>query len=171
MHSALFRKMVEQPEQGGNWRRVQKRYREADRANLFNMRGIVRLSGHRGVGRQLRTQAPLQFLAQIGNFHAGHDNELAGEHFADFIVIATHAAILAILVPAETAVRNGFRADELETAQQGIALGDLKLPTHDDDFNEFFVRTKRFRHDEALSFTQKWGRFPGAAESPVAQKD
>jgi hypothetical protein len=27
----------------------------------------------------------------------------------------------------------------------------LKLLAHDGDFDEFFVRTKRFRHDDALS--------------------
>src|SRR6266568_4754689 len=102
-----------------------------------------------GVGGQLGAQAPLEFLAQLENFHARHDDELAAQHFARFVVIgqlAGHAAILAILVPAETAVRNGFRADELETAQERVALRHLELLSEDGDVNQLFVRTEGLRH-------------------------
>jgi hypothetical protein len=108
-----------------------------------------------GVGRKLGAQAPLQFLAHVGNFHSGHNDEFARQHFARLIVVrelAGNATILAVLIPAKTAVRNGFRTDELEATEKRIALRDLEFLAHDDDINEFFVRTKGFRHDEALSF-------------------
>src|SRR5579859_1993202 len=74
-----------------------------------------------GILGWFRPQAPLQFLAQFRNFHSSHDDEFAAEHFARLVVVrqlAGHAAILAILVPAEAAIGNRFRANELETTQQ-----------------------------------------------------
>jgi hypothetical protein len=118
--------------------------------------GDSRLFGNGGVGGELGSQTPLQFLAQIRDLHARHDDELAREHFAGFVVVgelADDAAVLTILVPAEATVGDGFGADELEAAKQRVALRDLKLFAHDGDFDEFFVGTKRFRHDKALSFT------------------
>ena len=112
------------------------------------------LGGGGGCG-ELGAEAPLQFLAQFRDVHAGHDDEFAGEHFLGLVLIGKltgDAAVLAILIPAETAVRNSFRADELEAAEQGVALGDLEFSSHESDVHEFFVWAKGFRHDEALSF-------------------
>src|SRR5258706_3812875 len=72
---------------------------------------------HGLVLRQLGAQAPLQLLAELGDFHSWHHDELAGQHLPRVIVVrqlAAHTAILAILIPAESPVRNGLRADELE---------------------------------------------------------
>jgi hypothetical protein len=113
------------------------------------------LLGDGGVGGKLGAKTPLQFLAEIDDFHTGHNDELAREHFAGLIIIGKltgDAAVLAILIPAETAIRNSFGADELEATEQGIALRNMELLAHDGDIHEFFIRTKGFRHDEALSF-------------------
>jgi hypothetical protein len=108
-----------------------------------------------GIGWELGTEAPLEFLAHVGNFHAGHNDEFAREHFAGLVVIgelAAHTAVLTILIPAKAAIGNGFRTNELETSKKRVALRDLEFLAHDDDIDKFFVRTKGFRHDEALSF-------------------
>src|ERR1700740_1447073 len=65
--------------------------------------------------------------------------------------LARHPAILAILVPTETPIRNRFGADELEAPQERISLRDLKLFSEDRDIHELFIRTKGFRHDESCS--------------------
>ena len=107
------------------------------------------LLGDGCVGGELGAEAPLELLAHFGDFHAGHDDEFAGEHFARLVVIgklAGDAAILAILVPAETSVGDGFRADELKAAQQGIAFRHLEFLAEDRYLNQFFVWTERFRH-------------------------
>ena len=125
--------------------------------------GWQRLLGDDGFRGQLGAEAPLEFLAHIGDFHAGHDDELAGLHFARFVIIGKltgDTAILAILVPAEAAVGDGLRADELKATEQGVALGDLEFSSHDYDVHELFVRTKWFRHRKALSFTN------GAEKNP-----
>jgi hypothetical protein len=79
------------------------------------------LGGNGRVRRQLGAQAPLQFLTDFGDFHPGHDDKFAAQHFARFVVIgelAGNPAILALLVPAKAAVRNRFGTDELEATQQ-----------------------------------------------------
>ena len=69
---------------------------------------------------ELGAQTPFQLLTQFGDFHTRHDDKFAGKHFARLVVVGeltSDAAILAILIPAEAAIRNGFWADELEAAQ------------------------------------------------------
>ena len=69
---------------------------------------------------ELGTQTPFQLLTHFGDFHTRHDDKFAGKHFARLVVVGeltADAAILAILIPAEAAIRNGFWADELEAAQ------------------------------------------------------
>src|SRR6266446_1440686 len=113
------------------------------------------LLGNCQVGRQLRPQTPLQLLAQLRHFHAGHHDKFAAQHLARLVVVrqlTRYAAILAFLVPAEASIRNRFRADELEAAQKRIALRHLKLLPQDDNFHQLLVRTERFRHDRALFF-------------------
>src|SRR6266478_8671584 len=76
------------------------------------------LRRNRRIRWQLRPQAPLQFLAHFRDFHPRHHDELAAQHLVRLVLIrqlARHAAILAILVPAEAPVRNRFGTDELET--------------------------------------------------------
>jgi hypothetical protein len=93
-------------------------------------RGNDILFGRRSVSSELGAQAPLQFLTHFRHFHAGHYDELARKHFAGLVVVgqlAGHAAILAILIPAETPVRNGLWADELEAPQQRVSLGHLEF--------------------------------------------
>ena len=128
---------------------------------------------HGFVLRQLRPQAPLQLLAEFRNLHSRHHDELTRQHFPRIIVIwqlAGHTAILAILVPAESPVRNCFRADELEAPQQRIALRHLKLIAQQRDLDKFFVRTERFRHDSSPVSAGECaaGRnFPGIARMVV----
>jgi hypothetical protein len=78
------------------------------------------LGGNGGIRRKLGAQAPLQFLADFGDFHSGHDDKFAAQHFARFVVIgelAGNPAILTLLVPAEAPVGDRFGTDELETTQ------------------------------------------------------
>jgi hypothetical protein len=73
------------------------------------------------IRRQLGTQAPLEFLANLRDFHSGHDDKFAAQHFTGLIVIrelAGNTAILALLIPAEASIWNRFGTDELETTQQ-----------------------------------------------------
>src|ERR1022692_4331313 len=55
---------------------------------------------------------------------------------------AFDATILAILIPTEAAIGNGFWADELEAAQERILFGHLECPSEDFDGDETLVRTK-----------------------------
>ena len=55
------------------------------------------------------------------------------------------AAILAILIPAETSIGNGFGADVLEAAQNRVLLWNLKWLPQNLDFHQTFVRTKHLR--------------------------
>jgi len=88
------------------------------------------LRGNGCVRRQLGAQAPLQFLADFGDFHSGHDDEFAAQHLARFVVIgelAGNPAILALLVPAEAPVGDRFGTDELKAAQQRVPFWDLEF--------------------------------------------
>ena len=70
---------------------------------------------------QFVLEAEEQLRRKFGDIHSGGDHELATQYRFGLIFIgelATHAAILAFLVPAEAAVGNRFRADELEASQQ-----------------------------------------------------
>ena len=80
-------------------------------------------------------------------------------------------AILAILIPAEAAVRNRFRADELEAAQQRIALGHLEFLAHDGDVDELFVRTKGFRHDLTYPLQTVRSKLPRGDGSHAASSE
>jgi len=107
------------------------------------------LSLDRCFRRQLRTEAPFQFLADLGDLHSGHHDELAAQHLTCLIVVRQlrrDAAILAILIPAETPVGNRLRADELKAAQDGIFLRHLEFSPQDGDLHQLLVRTKWFRH-------------------------
>jgi len=90
----------------------------------------------------------LQVLAHVHDFHARHDHKFAGEHVARLIVVgklATDAAILAILIPAEAAVRDRLRAEKLEAAKQRVALRNFHGLAENFDFDEAFVRAERTR--------------------------
>src|SRR5258706_5048854 len=123
-----------------------------------------RLFGHGQVGGQLRSQAPLQLLAQFGYFHAGHHDEFAAQHLARFVVVgqlARYTTILAFLVPTEPSIRNRFRANELEAAQKTVALRHLKFLAQDGNVHKLFVRTERFRHDRVLFSAHQMPRKSG----------
>ena len=88
------------------------------------------LRGNGRIRRKLGVQAPFQFLADFRDFHSGHDDKFAAQHFTRFVVIgelAGNTAILALLVPAEAPIRNRFGTNELETAQQRVPFWDLEL--------------------------------------------
>src|SRR5262249_45706791 len=85
---------------------------------------------NRRVSWKLCAQAPLEFLAHLYNFHSRHHDELAAQHLARLVIIgqlAGYVAILAILIPAEVAIRYGLRTNELEAAQKRVALRHLKF--------------------------------------------
>jgi len=119
--------------------------------NLFAS-GLDLLRGYGGVGWQFGPEAPLKLLAQLSNFHSRHDNEFAAQHFPRLILIrqlARNAAILTLLVPAESSVGYRFRANKLEASQQRVALGHLELLAQDSNVHELFIGTKRFRHNKS----------------------
>src|SRR6266436_5960407 len=110
--------------------------------------------GNRRICRELRAQAPLQFLAHLHDFHPWHHDEFAAQHLVRLVLIrqlARHPAILTILIPAEAPIRYRLRADELKAPQKRIPLRDLKLSSEDRDLHQLFIRTKGFRHDESCS--------------------
>jgi hypothetical protein len=93
----------------------------APRKDLGKIYEVLILLRNRRIRRQLSPQAPLQLLTQLGNFHPSHYDELTAQHLSGLVIVrqlAGNSAVLAFLVPAESSVGNGFRADELETAQQ-----------------------------------------------------
>jgi hypothetical protein len=97
---------------------------------------------------QLALQAILQLGADLGNFHARADHELAAQEFVRAVFIGEfcdHAAILAVLIPAEAAIGNSFRANVLKTAKNRILLGNLKGFSQDRDFDQAFVGPKNLR--------------------------
>src|SRR5258707_8658745 len=123
-----------------------------------------RLFRNSQVGGQLRSQTPLQLLAQFGHFHARHHDEFAAQHLARFVIVrqlAGYATILAFLVPAESSIRNRFRADELEAAQKRVALRHLKFLSQNNNVHKLFVRTERFRHDRVLFSVHQMPRKSG----------
>src|SRR5207245_1116998 len=127
--------------------------RSGGRANC-RREAMLSLRGNGRVRSQLGAQAPLEFLAHLRDLHPRHHDELAAQHLVRLVVIrqlTAHTAVLAILIPAEAAVGNRLRANELEAAQQRITLRHLKLLSKNNDVNQFFVRAEGFRHDESCS--------------------
>jgi hypothetical protein len=103
---------------------------------------------------QLALQAILQLGADLGNFHAGADHELATQKFVRLVLVGEfcdHAAVLAVLIPAETPVRNGFRADVLKTTKNRIFLRNLEFLPQDRDFDQPFVGPKNLRRPSGRS--------------------
>jgi len=65
-----------------------------------------------------------------------------------FVIVGQFAfdtAILAILIPAEAAIGDGLRADELEAAQERILLGDIERLAEDFDGDEDVRRDETAR--------------------------
>jgi len=56
--------------------------------------------------------------------------------------LSDHAAILAVLIPAEASIGDGFRADVLKAAQNGVLFGNLKRLTQNLDFYQPFIGAK-----------------------------
>jgi hypothetical protein len=97
---------------------------------------------------QLVFEAIHQFGANLGNFHARAHQEFAAQEIVRAVFIrklSNDAAILAILIPAESAVGDGFRTEVLKAAKNRILLGNLKRLPHNFDFHQPFVRTKNLR--------------------------
>ena len=102
------------------------------------------------------------------DFHSRHHNELAAQHLPLLLIIgqlAAYAAILAILVPAESPIRNRFRADKLKTTQQRVAFRHLKFFPHDGQVHQLFIGTKGFRHKHPVLGASAW-RACGALLKP-----
>jgi hypothetical protein len=59
---------------------------------------------------------------------------------------------LAILVPAETPVRDRFRADVLEAAENGVLFGDLKRLPEDFDVYESLVRAENLIRSAGIRY-------------------
>jgi hypothetical protein len=108
---------------------------------------------------QLILEAILQFWADLGNFHAGAYQKLAAQEIVRALFIgefSDDAAILAILIPAETPVRDGFRADVLEAAKYRIFFRDLKSFSQDFNFDQTFVGAKNLRGPIRRSCFRHW---------------
>src|ERR1700682_5073036 len=94
---------------------------------------------------ELFLEAIFEFGADFGNFHSCAHQEFEAQEFVGWFIIpqfAGHAAILAILIPAETSVGNGFRADVLKTAENRILLGNLERLPKNYDLDQAFVRAE-----------------------------
>jgi len=99
------------------------------------MRGILRL-----LLAKFPLQAILELGADLGNFHARAYQKLATEQFVRLIFVqelSGDAAILAVLIPAESAVRDGFGANVLKGAENGIFSGTSKI------FPRILISTRR----------------------------
>ena len=73
-------------------------------------------------------QAEADLLANFPDAHAFGDQQFAGQggpFLSPFTHVVGHATVLTILIPAETAVRDWFRGEVLETTKQRIVLGNL----------------------------------------------
>lgn len=106
--------------------------------------GLIR----EGLLPQLILEAILQFGADFRNFHAGAHQKLAAQEIVRAVFIgefSDDAAILAILIPAETPVRDGFRADVLEAAKNRVLFRDLESFSQDFNFNQPLVGAKNLR--------------------------
>jgi len=87
---------------------------------------------------QLVLEAILQFRADLCNFHACAHQELAAQEVMREIFIgefADDAAILAVLIPAKTPVRDSLRTYVLKAAKNRILFGNLKGFPQDFDFH------------------------------------
>jgi hypothetical protein len=94
---------------------------------------------------QLFLEAIFELGADLGDFHSRAHQKFAAQEFMCFFFIGQfsgHAAILAILIPAEPPVRDGFRADVLKASKNRIFLGDLERLTQDLDVDQSLVWTK-----------------------------
>jgi hypothetical protein len=111
---------------------------------------------------QLVLEAILQFGADLGNLHARADQELAAQEFVRAVFVcefADDATILAVLVPAESPVRNRFRADVLKAAENRVFFRNLESFPQDFDFDEPLVRAKNLRSPARRgSFRHWWSR-------------
>jgi hypothetical protein len=102
---------------------------------------------------KLLAERVLEANAQLGthvrNLHPGHDNELAALHLPRLIIVrelGLNAAILAILIPAETAVRNRLGAEKLKAPKERVSIWNFHgLPEHFDLY-QLLVRPKRSRN-------------------------
>jgi hypothetical protein len=90
-------------------------------------------------------EATNQFRRKFGDVHSFGDKEFTAENGTALVVISQLAidlAILAFLIPAETAVRNSFGAYKLESAQKRVAFGHQKSFAEYRNLNQLFIRTK-----------------------------
>jgi hypothetical protein len=75
---------------------------------------------------QFRPETANEFRRQVGDIHTLGNQEFTTQDGTRLIVVrqlAIDPAVLAVLVPTETAVRNRLWADELKGAQKRISLG------------------------------------------------
>ena len=108
---------------------------------------------------QLVLEAILQFRADLCNFHARAHQELAAQEVMREVFIgelADDAAILAVLIPAKTPVRDSLRTYVLKAAKNRILLRDLEGFPHDLDFDKAFVWAKNLRAASRRSCFRHW---------------
>lgn len=81
-------------------------------------------------------QAVANLLADFPHPHAVLNHQLAGDCGAlrrPFTQVINHATVLAVLIPAEAAVRNGLRNKILQTAKQNIVFRNTNFSTEELD--------------------------------------
>ena len=94
---------------------------------------------------QFLLQAILQLGADLCNFHASAYQKLAAQEFMRAVFIGEltgNAAILAILIPAESSVGDCLGADVLKAAKNRVLLRDLKGLPKNFDFYQPLIRAK-----------------------------
>jgi hypothetical protein len=92
---------------------------------------------------QFLLEAVFQFGADLGDFHARAHEKFAAQEIVRALFIgelSNHAAILAILIPAESSVGDGFRADVLKATKDRILFGNLERLAQNLDFHQPLVR-------------------------------
>jgi hypothetical protein len=123
--------------------------------SLVGWLGCRDRGGGRSGGAQLGAKAADELGSEFGDFHAFGDDKFATENRAGLVVVrklAHHFAILALLIPAKTAVGNRLGADELEGAEERIPLRDEERFPQNRDFNKLFVGPKYLRHERCSAF-------------------
>jgi hypothetical protein len=94
---------------------------------------------------KLISEAVFKFGADLCDFHACADQKFAAQQFAGLVIVhqfANYAATLAILIQAKPPVRNGFRANVLKAAENGVLFRDVERLPEDLDLDQSLVRPK-----------------------------
>jgi hypothetical protein len=94
---------------------------------------------------QFILQAEFQLRTDFTDLHPGAHHEFTTQHLVGFIFVgkfADHPAILAILIPTKSSVRDGFRTEVLKAPENCVFFGDLERFSQNLDLYEPFIGPK-----------------------------